>query len=207
MPPTLPRGNARLLLATIALAAALAAVYLVAVDTGGCPGVSGVCLTTSWVYVNKTAPCDLEVRILSPDGVERARVVLEGNATRASLSPGLPPGTYRVLVYDGDRLLGEYDVRATPPPGLVSVSAVALPNGTILVHPVARGEPCGKPLMVTAILVRINGTGYEFTGPWEPRGVIRLQTNATITPDTIVEVIVWDNVSPHPYRAAVATPK
>lgn len=197
-------GRSRLLLAAVVLAAALVAAYLVVSHEGGCPGVSGVCLTTSWVYVNKTAPCDLEVRILTPDGVERARLVLEDSVEQANLTPGLAPGDYRVLVYEGDRLLGEYDVHASPPPGLASVSAVALPNGTILVNPVPRGEPCGKPLLVTAILVRVNGTDYKFTGPWDPRGVIRLQVDTPINPYTSIDVIVWDNVSPQPYRAAVA---
>lgn len=200
-------SRTKLLLVSIVIAVAVAAAYLIVYHENECPGVSGVCLTTNWIYVNKTAPCDLEVRILAPNGMERARVSLEDNVEKANISPGIAPGDYRVLVYEGDRLLGEYDVHAYPPPGLASVSAVALPNGTILVNPVPRGKPCGKPLLVTAILVRVNGTDYKFTGPWDPWGIIRLQVNTTINPYTTVDIIVWDNVSPQPYRAAVAVSK
>ncbi len=197
------------LLALAALAVAAAVVVLYAAGPlGGCEaGVSAVCLTSSRVLVNWSGDCPLTVRVLSLDGFERAYAVLEPGQGEALLSAEIAPGTYRVLAEAGGRVIGEYIVEASRDPVIVQAQALVLPNGTVLIDVLSRGSLCWRPHLVTAVLVKVNGTDYRFEGPWEPGEPIRVDLGFNVPPSSKVIVLVWDNVRPEPYTAVVKMPR
>ncbi len=194
---------------TVVVAAALIVAALLAwrlhMSQGGCE-VSSVCLTSSTLYVNMTGECSGVARIYSPDGTLRAEVEVPAGSDQVRLPQGLAPGQYIVEVEAGGTVY-RANVSASPDPTIIAARAVVFPNGTLLLDVLPRGKPCWKPYLIEAVLVRVNGTDYKFTGPWNVRDRIILDLGVEVNPYTQVQVLLWDNVNPHPYTAIVTQPK
>ncbi len=203
-------GSRRVLIVALLVVVVVGALVYLQSGSSGCGDlrVEDLCATTSMVRVLVTGSCgEATLVFYDANGVERARLTVQvGEEATLPVNPNLPPGDYTVKVYSGDSEVSTIHARVYTSPFLINVKALVWPNGTVFVDALGRAPPCMEDYSISAVVVTINGTSYNFTGPWPVGELIRVDTGVEVDPNTIVQVVVWDSLG-RPYSAAIAMPR